>query len=76
MRQIRNQAAALAALALLASCSSDDSPAGTEPSPTGAGSTTSTTPDPGYTVVADDSPVRAWPLGHASAAATPRRRWP
>ncbi len=53
MRQIRNQAAALAALALLASCSNDDSQAGTEPSPTGGGSTTSTTPDPGYTIVAE-----------------------
>ena len=56
MRQIKNQAAALAAcaaLAILASCSNDDAPARTEPSPTRAGSTTSTTPDPGYTVVAE-----------------------
>jgi len=46
MRQIRSQAAVLAALAVLASCSNDDSSNRTEPSPTGAGSTTSATPKP------------------------------
>lgn len=57
MRQIKNQAAALAALAalaVLASCSNDDSPARTEPSPTGGGSATGTTPDPRYTILAED----------------------
>ena len=56
MRQIKNQAAALAALAalgVLASCSNDDSQPRTEPSPTGGGSATGTTPDPGYTIVAE-----------------------
>ena len=47
MRQIRNQAAALAALAVLASCSNDDSPTRTEPSPTGAGSTKTLQPETG-----------------------------
>jgi len=46
MRQIRSQAAVLAALAVLASCSNDDSSNRTEPSPTGAGSTTSAAPEP------------------------------
>jgi hypothetical protein len=57
MRQIKTQAAALAALAalgVLASCSNDDSQAQTEPSPTGDGAATDTTPDPGYTIVAQD----------------------
>ncbi len=55
MRQIRNQAAALAALAalgVLASCSKDDSPTRSESSATGGGSTTSATPKPDYTIVA------------------------
>jgi hypothetical protein len=61
MRQIRNQAAALAALAVLASCSNDDSTARTEPSPAGGGSATSATPEPDYTIVAEthlDGPGR------------------
>lgn len=61
MRQIRNHAAALAALAVLAACSNDDSPARTEPSPTGDGSTTRSTPEPDYTLVAEthlDGPGR------------------
>ena len=56
MRQIKNQAAALAALAalgVLASCSNDDSPARTEPSQTGGGSTAATAADPGYTIVGE-----------------------
>jgi hypothetical protein len=70
MRQIKNQAAAFAALAalgFLASCSNDDSQAQSEPSPTGGGSATGTTPDPGYTIVAEtqlDGPGR-WAM-HAA----------
>lgn len=60
MRQIRNQAvavAAVAALGVLASCSSDDqqsesdSQAEVDPSATDGGSTTSTTPAPDYTIL-------------------------
>ncbi|MFP5252555.1 MAG: hypothetical protein ACLGH4_02015 [Actinomycetes bacterium] len=67
MRQIRNQAAALAALALIASCSNDESTARTDPSPTGDGSATSATPEPDYTIVAEthlDGPGR-WAM-HAA----------
>jgi hypothetical protein len=67
MRQIKNQAAALAALAVLASCSNDDSTPRTEPSPAGGGSASSATPEPDYTIVAEthlDGPGR-WAM-HAS----------
>ena len=47
MRQIGNQAAALAALAVLASCSNDDSRTRTEPSATGAGSNSTLLPKTG-----------------------------
>ena len=53
MQRIRHQAAALAALAVLASCANDDSTAGTEPPPEGDGSTSSATPGPDYTVVGE-----------------------
>ena len=62
MRQIRNQAAAVAAVAalgVLASCSSDDQPAESDsqaeidPSATDGGSTMSTTPDPDYTILGE-----------------------
>jgi len=52
MRQIRNRAATLAALAVLASCSNDDSPARPD-SPTSDGSASSSPPAPGYTVVGE-----------------------
>ena len=59
MRQIRNQAAALAALAVLASCSNDDSRTQTEPSPTGVGSISTLQPETGRGIqdrLASDNP--------------------
>jgi len=59
MRRIRNQAVALAALAVLASCSNDDSPSRTEPSLKGAGSTSTLQPETGRGIqdrLASDNP--------------------
>lgn len=76
MRQIKNQAAALTALAalgVLASCSNDDSQAQTDPSPTDGGAATGTTPDPGYTIVAEthlDGPGR-WAMRAAGDPEAP-----